>query len=146
MTLPLAYAPMLPEFDAFLFASVGEEVDGRPLSVLSALARLGLDPWDEAAHLAQLTREAAADKLAVMIARLYERRWSTSEAQRIAGGLIEHQPMPRAAGRAAGKVDRAAPGIRPATVFGSRSFWIYLALGLAMLVSLLASGYLSLGG
>jgi len=142
MTLPLAYAPMLPEFDAFLFASVGEEVDGRPLSVLSALARLGLDPWDEAAHLAQLTREAAADQLAGMIARLYERRWSTSEAQRIAGGLIERLPMPRAAG----KVDRAAPGIRPATVFGSQSFWIYLALGLAMLVSLLASGYLSLGG
>jgi hypothetical protein len=141
MTLPLAYAPMLPEFDAFLFASVGEEVDGRPLSVLSALARLGLDPWDEAAHLAQLTREAASDQLAGMIAGLYERRWSTSEARRIAGGLIERLPV----ARAAGKVDRAAPGLRPATVFGSRSFWIYLALALATFVSLLAGGYLSLG-
>ncbi len=62
MTLPRAYAPMLPEFDAFLFASVGEEVDGIPLSVLSALARLGLDPRDEAVRLAHLTREAAADQ------------------------------------------------------------------------------------
>ena len=76
MTLRRAYAPMFPEFDAFLFASVGEEVDGVPLSVLSALSRLGLDPRDEAARLAHLTREAAADQLARMIARLYDRRWS----------------------------------------------------------------------
>jgi hypothetical protein len=63
MTLCRAYAPMFPEFDAFLFASVGEEVDGVPLSVLSALSRLGLDPRDEAARLAHLTKEAAADQL-----------------------------------------------------------------------------------
>jgi len=74
MTLPRAYAPMLPEFDAFLFASVGEEVDG-PLSVLSVLARLGLDPRDEATRLARLTREAAADQLARMIDGLYAQRW-----------------------------------------------------------------------
>jgi hypothetical protein len=142
MTLPVAYAPMLPEFDAFLFASVGEEIDGRPLSVLSALARLGLDPWDEAAHLAQQTREAAADRLAGMMARLYERRWSTSEARRIAGGLIERLPT----ARVAGKADRATPGITRIAGFGTRSFWIYLAMALAAFVSLLASGYLSLGG
>src|SRR6202051_2988786 len=98
MRLRRGYAPMLPEFDPFLFASVGEEVDGRPLSVLSALARLGLDPRDEAAQLAQLSREAAADQLAGMIAGLFERRWSTSEARRIAGGLIERLPTARAAG------------------------------------------------
>ena len=140
MTLRRAYAPMFPEFDAFLFASVGEEIDGRPLSVLSALARLGLDPWDEAAHLAQLTREAAADQLAGMIAGLYERRWSTSEARRIAGRLIERLPTARAAGKG------AAPRVRPTTVFGSLSFWIYLALALATFVCVLASGYLSVGG
>ena len=50
MSLRRAYAPMLPEFDTFLFASVGDEVDGVPLSVLSALSRLGLDPRDEAAR------------------------------------------------------------------------------------------------
>src|SRR5882724_7594341 len=142
MTLPCAYAPMLPEFDAFLFASVGEEVDGAPLSVLSVLARFGLDPRDEAARLAQLTREAAADQLARMIARLYDRRWSTLEAQRIASGLIERLPM---AGAAA-KEDRAKGGIRLASSFGARSFWIYLAMALAMLIGLFADGYLPLGG
>ena len=142
MTLPRDYAPMLPEFDAFLFASVGEEVDGIPLSVLSALSRLDLDPRDEAVRLAHLTRAAAADQLARMIARLYDRRWSASEAGRIASGLVERLPM-------AGAVttdDRAAAGTRAATGFVAPSFWIYLAMALAMLVSLIASGYLSLGG
>src|SRR5260221_8858205 len=93
MTLRRAHAPMLPEFDAFLFATVGEEVDGVPLSVLSALARLGLDPRDEAVRLAHLTREAAAEQLARMIARLNDKRWNASEAWRIASGLVERLPM-----------------------------------------------------
>ncbi len=140
MTLPRAYAPMFPEFDAFLFASVGEELDGLPLSVLSALTRLGLDPRDEAARLAHLTREAAADQLARMIARLYDQRWSASEAWRIASGLVERLPI---AGGAA-KTDRAAQSTRP--TIGFRSLLIYLAMGLALLVSLIASGYLPFGG
>jgi hypothetical protein len=142
MTLRSAYAPMFPEFDAFLFASVGEEVDGVPLSVLSALSRLGLDPRDEAARLAHLTKEAAADQLARMIARLYDRHWTITEAQRIAGGLIERLPM----ARTAGKHDRAAPGTQPTAGFPVSSFWIYLALAFALLVGLFASGYLSWGG
>jgi hypothetical protein len=143
MTLPRAYAPIFPEFDAFLFASVGEEVDGVPLSVLSALARLGLDPREEAARLAHLTREAAVDQLARMIARLYDQRWSASEAWRIASGLVERLPM---MGGAAAKDGRAAPGTKSTIGFRSPSFLIYLALALAMLVGLVASGYLSLGG
>jgi hypothetical protein len=143
MTLPRAYAPIFPEFDAFLFASVGEEVDGVPLSVLSALARLGLDPREEAARLARLTREAAVDQLAKMIARLYDQRWSASEVWRIASGLVERLPT---IGGTAAKDDRAASGTRSAIAFRSPSFLIYLALAVAMLVSLIASGYLSWGG
>jgi hypothetical protein len=142
MTLRTAYAPMYPEFDAFLFASVGEEADGVPLSVLSALSRLDLDPRAEAARLAHLTKEAAADQLARMIALLSDRHWSASEARRIASGLIERLPM----ARTAGKDDRAAPGARPTTDFAVSSSWIYLALAFALLVGLFASGYLSLGG
>lgn len=141
MTLRRAYAPMFPEFDAFLFASVGEEIDGVPLSVLSALSRLGLDPRDEAARLAHLTREAAADQLARMIARLYDRRWSVAEARGIAGGLIERLPMASAAGKAGG----AASDARPTVGFAASSLLIYLALALAILVGLIASGTLILG-
>ena len=142
MTLPREYAPMLPEFDRFLFASVGEEVDGVPLSVLSALARLELDPWDEAARLAHLTREAAADQLARMIARLSDRRWSLSEARRISDGLIKRLPM---AGAAA-KDNRRTTGTKPKIGVSSSSMLIYLAMGLATLVGFIASGCLSFGG
>jgi hypothetical protein len=42
MPLRRSFASILPEFDRFLFATVGEEVNGMPLSVLSALSRLDL--------------------------------------------------------------------------------------------------------
>lgn len=56
------------EFDAFLYAPIGEERDGEPLTVLSTLARHDVDPWDEAARLARLPREAATVSLATVIA------------------------------------------------------------------------------
>ena len=139
MTLRRAYMPILPEFDAFLFASVGEEVDGVPLSVLSALSQLDLDPRAEAARLALLTREAAADQLARMIARLSGSRWSLSEARRIASGLIERLPL----ATTVSKDDHAASSNRPTTSLKASSFLIYLALILALLVGLIASGYMS---
>jgi len=58
------------EFNVFLFARVGEDRNDTPLSVLSALARLNLDPWQEAAELAQLPRESAIQRLASSIAAL----------------------------------------------------------------------------
>ena len=138
MTLRRAYAPMLPEFDGFLFATVGEELDGVPLSVLSALSQLGLDPRDEAARLADLTKEAAADQLARMIARLSDQRWSASEAQRIASELIDRLPT----ANAAGDEDCHTKGVNPGPGLKTLSFLIYLALALALLVSLIANGYL----
>ena len=141
MPLRRAFAPMLPEFDSFLFATVGEELDGAPLSVLSALSRLGLDPRDEAARLSRLTKEAAADQLARMIARLSDRRWTLSEARRIAGGLIERLPT----SSTAGKPHRLETGAEP--ISGSRvsRFRVYSALLAALLVSLIAGGFLFLG-
>src|SRR5438309_10707914 len=99
MSLRHAYAPMFPEFDSFLFASVGEEVDGVPLSVLSALSRLDLDPRDEAARLSHLTKETAADQVARMIAGLSDRRWALSEARGVAGRLIEAMSSSITAGK-----------------------------------------------
>jgi hypothetical protein len=58
------------EFDAFLFAPIEEDRNGMLLSVVSALARLDVDPWQEAAALARLPRETAAQRLAAVIAGL----------------------------------------------------------------------------
>jgi hypothetical protein len=131
MSLRHAYAPMVPEFDPFLFATVGEEVDGVTLSVLSALTRLGLDPRDEAARLSRLTKEAAADQLARMIARLSDERWTLSEARRIAAPLIERLPT----STTTSKPDPLETGAVPAP--------LYLALLTALVVGLIASGLLS---
>jgi hypothetical protein len=54
MTRPASVSALGSEFDDFLFAPIGEDGNGMLLSVLSALARLGFDPWEEAAKLAQL--------------------------------------------------------------------------------------------
>jgi hypothetical protein len=59
-----------PSFDDFLFAPIGEDRNDMPLSVLSALARLDIDPWQEADKLAQLPGQTAARRLASLIAAL----------------------------------------------------------------------------
>lgn len=56
-------------FDAFLYAELGEDKVGNRVSVLSALARLGRDPWDEAAELSALSNAAAQTRLGVLLAR-----------------------------------------------------------------------------
>ena len=55
--------------DRFLHASVGEDRNGNPVTVLSAFARLGLDPWEEASDLSRLTRERARLRLGGLLAR-----------------------------------------------------------------------------
>lgn len=51
------------DYDAFLFAEVGEDRTGAAVTVLSALARLDLEPWTEARELARLGREGAQVRL-----------------------------------------------------------------------------------
>lgn len=51
------------DYDAFLFAEVGEDRTGAAVTVLSALARLDLEPLTEARKLARLAQEDAHDRL-----------------------------------------------------------------------------------
>lgn len=57
-------------FDKFLRAPVCEDGNGTPLSVLSALARLDIDPWKEAAELTELSPTMATQRLSLLIAAL----------------------------------------------------------------------------
>jgi hypothetical protein len=70
MTHSVATFFLRSEFDAFLFAPIEEDRNGMLLSVVSALARLDVDPWQEAADLARLPRETAVQRLATVIAGL----------------------------------------------------------------------------
>lgn len=80
------------EFNAFLFAAIGEQENETPLSVLSALARLDVDPWQEAARLAQLPKDQAIQGLGSMIGGLPGGRWKASESSMIAARLVELLP------------------------------------------------------
>ncbi|MGY3075082.1 hypothetical protein ACVWZZ_001453 [Bradyrhizobium sp. LM6.10] len=79
------------QYDAFLFASVCE-TDEMTLSVLSVLARENVDPWQEAACLARLSRDQAVNSLASKIGKSNSGRWSPSEASILAERLIELLP------------------------------------------------------
>lgn len=49
---------------------VGSEMTGLPLTILSVLARLGKDPWVEAARLARLPKSSTIDDLASSISKM----------------------------------------------------------------------------
>ena len=70
MTSSASVFGLSPEFDDFLFARINADSEETPLSMLSVLARLGLDPWEEAAKLAQLPPASAAQRLVSLIATI----------------------------------------------------------------------------
>ena len=82
--------------NGFLFADVGVEANGMTLSVLSTLARRGMDPWQEAERLAKLPRTEAVDGLAQIIATTPTSRWSLLDARAIASRLVALLPAPGA--------------------------------------------------
>ena len=58
------------QFEPFLHAVIHEDPDQPALTVLSALARRDLDPWDEAASLADLDPAAAIVRLVALLKSL----------------------------------------------------------------------------
>ena len=62
------------------------------LSVLSALSRLNVDPWVEAAELSELPKDTAARRLASLITRLPGGGWAQADCEAIAHRLVERLP------------------------------------------------------
>ena len=88
-----ALAPLIgAEFDKFLYAPIREDRNGTPLSVLSALARSDVDPWQEAASLARMPRETAATRLTALIVALPDELSKDIPAKTIAAGLVALLP------------------------------------------------------
>jgi hypothetical protein len=92
MTLPAEFSLLHSDLNDFLFASLGNEQNGMALNVVSALTRLGVDPWTEAARLADLPKALAAQALAPMIARFPIGRPQPSDILAIAQRLVELLP------------------------------------------------------
>jgi hypothetical protein len=104
-------------FDTFLYASVGEDNNGMPLTVLSALARVDVDPWEEASKLTQLPRESAVTQLASLLGAL-RMPVVGLDPPCIAAALIALLPCPRDRMPPMLKAafERAAPTKNPALV------------------------------
>ncbi len=120
------------EFNEFLFASVGEEKNGMSLTVLSALTRLGFDPWGEAARLSDLPRETAARVLALALALLPEGDWKTADSRTIATRLVSRLPQQRA------PVVSSAPDepLRAEKTKPDITKWVVAALAAALLIAM----------
>jgi hypothetical protein len=116
------------EFDDFLFASIGVERNGNPVSVLSALARQNLDPWQEAADLARLPIDVAVHRLAVWIGALPSGLLESRNSQAVAARLIECLPRKLRSDIAVGAI---APGaIARPWIFAVYVVFMILALGM----------------
>lgn len=135
MALRPEYSLGHSEFNEFLFAVVGEEKSGQQLTVLSALARLGLDPWGEAARLSELPKEVATNSLVAAIGALPGGAWTDSDQQTIATRLVNCLPR---------RGSPPARPVQPSTVEnpkpmgGTLSWLVWVALGAAVLFAIVS--------
>jgi hypothetical protein len=136
MTLSTRFSLLHSDLNDFLFAPIGDEPNGMPLSVISALTRLGVDPWEEGSRLAALPKVLAAEALAPMIARLSIGSPQRSNNVAIARRLVELLPT---------RANAAEPGRQQASTPAKKyshaaMLLVCLALGAAALSSMFSAG------
>jgi len=91
------------------------------ISVLSGLARSDVDPWQEAAKLAQLPGETATQRLAALIGALPDRSALYADPRTTATRLVGLLPHHSAFNRASQETPHSAWA-----VMNSRPWWVYL--------------------
>jgi len=131
--------PHPPEFGRFLFASVGEDRNGHGVTVLSALARLGLDPWTETAELVALGRDAARARLGSLLARFRDVPALASEHARVAGDLSQLLPQ----GPTQGSATRAAWSVANGHPRFGSAIWLVTAIVFMLLQLAMVGGSVS---
>lgn len=127
--------------NTFLFADVGAESNGMPLSVVSMLGRLGGDPWATANRLAGQPRDAAVLELAEIITGAARAERSNAEIMAIATRLASLLP---GTGSISSRAALAASPGTPSSAgrwSGSALAMLLLALAAAVLI-LRVAGFL----
>jgi hypothetical protein len=129
-----ALRPHGVDFDRFLYAEVGEDRQGGLLSVVSALARVGVDPWGEAALLARMPVDNAVRSLCVLLAKLPAGSGQPADSVALATRLVALLPgrprqlvSPEGVGRA----------IRHVSIGGGWPLALVHAIGLMALLAAL---------
>jgi hypothetical protein len=126
-----AFALKNSNLNAFLFADVGTELNGSTLTILSVLARLGQDPWMEAAKWTNLPKAAAINCLAQSIGKMPLDERALAETGATASRLILLLP-----------VQTQTPGqsIRAAVTASAMPNWVPIAfLCISLLMGLALS-------
>jgi len=80
--------------NAFLHSDVGTEPNGTGLTILSLLARLGKDPWDEAAAWSRKPKDAAIRSLTDSISQMPPNQQAFNDAHLTASRLVALLPTP----------------------------------------------------
>jgi hypothetical protein len=104
-----AFALQRSGLNPCLFAEVGTELNGSTLTILSVLARLGQDPWAEAAKWTKLPKATIIDRLAQSIAQMPLSAQAINEARSTASRLILLLPSQVSRPTEAPAASRAAP-------------------------------------
>jgi hypothetical protein len=114
MSRPAAIGSLGSEFNEFLYAPIGDDANGNRLSVLSALGRCDVDPWETAAVLARLPRNAAVGKLVTLLSVDSDAEAPHPDLEVMATRVIALLPM----GRGGGDADVRRSSLRPALTQG----------------------------
>ena len=134
-----ALSPLIGrEFDEFLGAPIREDVNGTTLSVLSALARLDVDPWREATSLARMPREAAAERLTALIDALPREPASAIPSQTSAADLVALLPKSKTPNVRSSDKAFAATGLREQQIvmaFGAFAIMMLIVFAISALFS-----------
>lgn len=96
--------PLRADLNRFLFAPIGQDSTGASLTVLTVLARLGVDPWEEAADLALLSLESAVHRLVPRLEAMPIGLAPHTDTAAVAADLIallHRSPPPKASSTAA---------------------------------------------
>lgn len=123
-------------YNAFLFALIEDDSGGTPLSTVSALARLDIDPWREAAELAALPADAATQRLATLLGRLPGRLNGLLDAGATAVRLVALLPKRNSADRGLPMRSGAGVAIDPPLI----------AIGFVIAVIVLLTGLVAAPG
>lgn len=123
-----SHAQLIPPatYDAFLFAQVCDDANGMHLSVLSALARMNVDPWEEATRLAAMPKAVAEKTLVSILDVVAGKIWNTSETTETAARLVRLLQQPE------DTFPLARANATKAPAQSSNYWWVWVLFALSM--------------
>ena len=126
-----------PAFERFLYATLGEDVNGINVSVVSMLARLEVDPWVEASSLAAMPDGAARTRLNTLIVRFKDVPTLGPDQSKIISRLLDLLPRKKGA---ANSYSRDAEDRLPALATRVPFFWYIITFLILGWITNLAQG------